>query len=116
MVSITTKEIKKILLIEDPEKDEYIETVLPYIIDMVEDYCNDTFTLRDEHGRIVKVNDEYLLSEGGIVVPIAKIIEFYMHTSGISQESISRVMYSYTNSLPVSITAPLNAYRKVKFV
>lgn len=116
MISLSVKDIKNILQIDEPDMDEYIETMLPFVIEMVENYCNDVFCARGLDGKLIKVDGNYVLSEGGIAIPIAKLIEYYANKSGVSQESISRVMYSYTNDLPKSITTPLNSYRKVKFV
>lgn len=116
MISLSKKDIKAILQIEDPDMDEYIEAMLPLAIDMVEGYCNDVFSTRDLNGKLIKVDDGYVLSEGGIVIPIAKLIQFYTNQSGVTQESVSRVMYSYTSDIPKSITTPLNSYRRVNFV
>lgn len=116
MISLSTKDVKVILQIEESDYDEYIETMLPLTIDMVEDYCNDAFALRTDVGLLAKVDNAYVIREGGLIIPIAKIIQFYMHESGVTQESISRVMYSYSNELPKSVTQALNSYRRVKWV
>lgn len=117
MISLSRKVIKDILIIDETIYDEYIDQMIPTTIAFVEEYCNNEFTVKDKFGQmVVDENENYTISEVGLVLPIAKIIEFYMNKSGVSQESISRVMYSYTNSLPASITKNLNSYRKVNFV
>ena len=117
MKSLSVRKVKTILQIEESDYDDYILEMIPITIAMVESYCNDEFGLRDESGELVKSEEsQYFVSEVGLVAPIAKMIQYYMNKSGVTQESISRVMYSYSGSLPKSITEILNKYRKVKWV
>lgn len=116
MLSLSVRDIKTILQIDETEHDDYIEAMLPLVIDMVEDYCNNTFAERNSDGSLVKTKEGYRINKSGIVVPIAKIIEYYMNQSGVSQQMVSRVMVTYSDDLPKSITSVLNKYRRVKFV
>lgn len=117
MKSLSVRKVKTILQIEESDYDDYIKQMIPITIAMVEEYCNDEFGMRDDLGEFIQGEyDEYFISEPGLIVPIAKMIQYYMNKSGVTQESISRVMYSYSGGLPKSITQILNSYRKVKWV
>lgn len=116
MFSLSVKDVKSILQIEDTQHDDYIETMLPIIISFTEQYCNDIFTVRTMNGSYYKDQSGYQLVDMGIMIAIAKVIEFYMLKSGVSGEGVSRVSYSYSTELPKSILDILNQYRKVKFV
>lgn len=116
MFSLSVKEIKKILQIEDTRHDEYIEIMLPIIIALVEKYCNDVFAMRDDSSFYKKDEDGYKIIDIGIVICIAKIIEFYMLKSGVTQNTVSRMSFSFSNDLPNSIKSVLNEYRKVRFI
>lgn len=116
MFSLSTKDIKVILQIEDTEYDDYITTMLPIVIALTEDYCNDIFAIRSPNGSLMKDQEGYKILDVGIVIAIAKIIEFYMNKSGVIQNTVSRVSYSFATELPKSITQILNQYRKVKFI
>lgn len=117
MHSLSVKKVKNILQIEESDYDNYIEEMIPLSIAMAEEYCNNEFGLRDELGVLIKSEDnEYFINKAGLVVPIAKMIQYHMHKSGVTQESISRVMYSYAGGLPKSITQMLNPHRKVEWI
>lgn len=116
MFSLSEKEIKAILQIEETDYDEYIESVLPSTITFVEKYCNREFAMRNADGKLEKNNNGYIINEEGIVVAIAKIIEYFMNRSGVTQEMISRSITMFSADLPKSITTILNSYRRVRFV
>lgn len=117
MFPLSLKDVKTILQLEDTtEHDSYIETMLPIIISLVEQYCNSIFALRNLDGTLLNSHEGYVLVEAGIIIAIAKIIEFYMQQSGVIQNTVSRVSYSFSTELPKSILEVLNQYRRVRFI
>lgn len=116
MFSLSSKDVKEILQMDETEHDNYINIMIPIVISIVENYCNDVFAVRNVDGTLFKDQEGYLIFEAGIILAIAKIIEFYMLESGISQNTVSRVTYTFSTELPKSIKDILNQYRKVRFI
>lgn len=115
MFPISVKTVKTLLNIESPQFDDYLEMMLPITIALVEKHCNNTFAVRNEiDGTFIKSNDGYLISEMGLILVIAKIIEFYLTKAGISYEAVGRMTYTYAKDLPQPILDSLKSYSKSK--
>src|SRR5438477_165963 len=106
MNDLQLKEIKKILQITDNSKDGYITEMLPLVIDFVRDYCN----------------NPQLELRSGVVIAIAKTIEFYMNNTSLASKTVSRMSETFSNAIPASILNLLEPYKtngdsngKVKF-
>lgn len=101
MSTLTTKEVKDFLNLNDVTKDKYIQEMIPDAIQFVRDYCS----------------TPELEIKGGVKIAVIKIIEFYMSNSNIQSESISRMSRTYFDQLPASILELLEPYNnKVKFL
>src|SRR5690606_23131764 len=107
--------VKILLSIEDTDKDDYLREALPIVISLTETYCGKDFAVRNPDGTMTQLHDGYVLSDAGIIMVIAKILEFYMNKAGVTQEVISRTSFMFTSDLPKSLIQVLNTYREVKF-
>lgn len=113
MFPISIKDVKDVLSIETTEHDNYIEKMIPITLALTEQYCNNkTLVLRDALGNYMKTNEGYMLTDMGLIIVIAKIIEFYMVKAGITYEAIGRMVYTYANDLPTPILNALKSYSK----
>ena len=112
MFSLSVKDVKTLLTIETTQYDEYIEKMLPIVIDLTEKYCKRDFAIRNSNGTYFKEDESYMLNELGLMIIIAKIIQFYLNNSGVSYESISRVTQTFSSDLPKALYASMNTYRK----
>ena len=116
MFALSVKKVKALLEIEDTEKDKYLEEMLPVAISFVEEYCNNSFAVRDEEGELVKDSGSYQMTKEGIILPLVKLIEYFMHEAGVTQSTISRISKSVSDNIPASIRTSLNSYRVVNFL
>lgn len=118
MFALSVKDIKTLLNIESTEFDSYIEMMLPIVISLVEKHCNNEFAKRNLDGTYQKTNEGYMLNEMGLMIIIAKIIEFYLVKAGLSYESIGRITYTYSQDLPKAILDAMKSYSKgrIKFL
>lgn len=89
--------------LSDTSKDDYIEFILPLIIEFVQDYCGETFEDPQQPGLYT--------FRGGLKVTIAKMIQFHMNKSGIQSEGISRRSVAYNTEYPKYITDALDMYK-----
>lgn len=96
-------ELRAILRIDtaDSNFDEYIDTMLPLVIEFVQDYCGQSF--QDSKG-------EYTF-RGGLKIAIAKMIEFHMNKSGVASEGLSRQSTTYNTEYPPYIMDVLDQYK-----
>lgn len=101
-------EIKGILGIPliDTSKNEYIQTMLPLLLESVMAYTNNNFNIQA---------DGTLRIPGGVKIYLAKAIERNTMTTGLKSRSMGSVTYSYDNSVPDELKGFLKPYRKVKF-
>lgn len=101
MITLDVNDVKKRLQIKHNRHDEYIEEVIPDLIEYAEAYCNQTF--------------EEL--PGPVKLFVAKAIEYNMNKAGLSSESVGgELSYSYDMDFPQSLMKLLKPYRKVRFV
>lgn len=100
-------EIKGILgiPITDTSKNEYIQTMLPLLLEAVMAYTNNTFIQADGTIRL----------PGGVKIYLAKAIERNTMQTGLSSRTMGSVSYSYDHSVPNELKDFLKPYRKVKF-
>lgn len=113
MFAISVKDVKEILQLESTQYDNYIEKMLPITLAFTEKYCNNNeLVIRDINGAYLKTNEGYMLSDMGLIIVIAKIIEFYMSKAHITYESISRINFTYASDLPTPILTALASYSK----
>jgi len=106
---LDVSDVKTLLQIaeDDTSKDDYLEAVIPLLVDYAKDYCKQTFT-----------EDEVEVLPGGVQLAIAKMAEFNM--ANVAEKSTTVGAYSTTlvagTEYPKSITKLLRPYRQVKFV
>ncbi len=105
---MTKEEVKQILQIpsDDTSQDEYIETMLPMLVEFVQAECNNDFT--DEEGEVQL--------PGPLKVAIAKMIEYNTRSSGVASKSLGRKSVSYSLDFPDSILRLLRPYKRVRFI
>jgi hypothetical protein len=102
-------DVKTLLQIaeDDTSKDDYLEAVLPMLVEYVKDHCKQTFT-----------EDEVEVLPGGVQLAIAKMAEFNM--ANVAEKSTTVGAYSTTlvagTEYPKSIMKLLRPYRQVSFV
>lgn len=101
-------EIKGILgiPITDTSKNEYIQTMLPLLLEAVMAYTNNSFNI---------AADGTLRLPGGVKIYLAKAIERNTMQTGLSSRTMGSVSYSYDHSVPNELKDFLKPYRKVKF-
>ena len=113
MFNISVKDVKTFLNIESTQYDEYIMAMLPVTIDLVEKHCNNKFASRNEDGTFLETEEGYYtINVMGLMIIIAKIIEFYLTNAGVSYEGIGRITYTYRSELPKSIIDSMRVYSK----
>lgn len=104
MKELDVTEVKAILNWKRDKYDKYVETMLPLMIEAVEDYCNNQFI--DEDGK----KD----IPAGVKVAIAKWIEYNTIQSGVTSRS-QGVSYNYDGNIPDNIKTLLRPHRRMKF-
>lgn len=112
MLILSVKDVKTLLNLESTQYDNYIEAMIPVVIDLVEKHCNDEFSIRNIDGNFINTNEGYIITNIGLKIVISKIIEYYLIKAGISYESIGRINYTYTTDLPPSIINSMKPYHK----
>jgi hypothetical protein len=93
--------IKVMLGIADNSKDDYLNIVIPLIVDDVQEQCNNTFDISN--------------LPSGIIRYLAKALEFDMGDSRLKSRSLGNVSYSFNTELPGSVAKLLRPYKKVRF-
>lgn len=89
---------------KNDKHNDYVETMLPLMIEAVKDYCNNPF--KDDDGK------ENI--KGGAKIAVAKWIEYNTIQAGIESRS-QGVSYSYSIDIPDSIKTLLRPYKRVRF-
>ena len=102
---MTIDQVKKLLGIRNEKHDDYIEAMIPILMEYARGYCNATFFIGNEE-----------VIPGPVKLFVAKAIEFNMNPAGVSGRSMGGASYSYETDFPPSITRLLKPYRKVRFV
>lgn len=97
--------VKNMLGIKTTKHDTYLETVLPLMIDIVEEKFYGSFELDELGEKIIPSSAK---------IAIAKWIEFNMNVAGLKSES-EGISYSYSLEVPQSIKELLPR-PKVKFL
>ena len=96
--------VKILLGLNSNKHDDYIEEMIPILVDYAKEYCNNSFT-RD--------GEECLPNP--LALFVAKAIQFNMNPTGVSGRSMGGASYSYETDFPDSILRMLRPYRKVRF-
>jgi len=99
--------VKTILWIVDTEFDDYLNTVVPMMLEYAEKYCNQEW--RDDNGNPEDV-------PGPVIMFITKAAEYSILQAGVQSEKLGDYSISVTDDIPDSVLAHLKPYRKVKFV
>lgn len=94
-------QLKKILGISDDSRDDYLNIMIPLVVDDVQEQCNDTFDVNN--------------LPSGIIRYLAKVLEFEMGDSRLKSRSMGNVSYSFNTELPDSVTKLLRPYKRVRF-
>jgi hypothetical protein len=99
-------EVKGILglSIADTKHDGYFELCVPLFFEFIQDYCNSSFL--DDEG--------YPKLKGGAKIAVAKMVEYNMQKSGITNRKFDEVSYSYSLDFPPSILALLQPYSRIR--
>lgn len=98
-------EVKNILGYKTNKHDAYIDTVIPLLIEYIEDYCNYQFT--DELGKPIV--------RGGAKIAIAKMVEYNLNKAGTQSSSLGgELSYTYTTDFPPSIIRLLEPYMRIR--
>ena len=97
-------DVKMLLGLKTDKHDQYIEAMIPILMEYAKDYCNTSFFIAEEE-----------IIPGPVKLFIAKAIEFNMNPAGVSARSMGGASYSYETDFPSSITRLLKPYRKVRF-
>lgn len=100
------EEYKNINEEQSSNHDKYYMTMLPLLLDYVEEYCNHRFP-KDSNG---KPN-----LPGGVKIFLAKSIQHNMTKAGIKSRSMGSVSYSYDLEFSDSLLKYLRPYKKVRF-
>lgn len=95
-------QVKKIQQIKDTSKDDYLNTIIPLLLDDAQEQCNQTFKI------------DALPS--GIVLYLAKACEFNLGDTRLKSRSMGNVSYSFNTELPASVTKLLRPYKRVRFI
>ena len=102
---MTIDQVKKLLGIRNEKHDDYIEVMIPILMEYARGYCNTSFFIAGEE-----------VIPGPVKLFVAKAIEYNMNPAGVSGRSMGGASYSYETDFPPSITRLLKPYRKVRFV
>jgi len=106
MNDIITK-VKTISWIIDTEFDDYLNTVVPMLLEYAEKYCNQEW--RDDNGNPEDV-------PGPVIMFVAKATEYSIAQAGVKSETLGDYSISIADDIPASALAHLKQYRKVKFI
>lgn len=101
------EDVKKLLQIKTTKHDDYLDAIIPLIIEDVKAKCNNQF-LDPVSG------DESL--PGGVKIYISKACQYNMQPSNLKSRSMGNVSYSFDLEFPTSITKLLSPYKRLKFV
>ena len=80
---------------------DYVNTMIPILLEFAETKCNNTF-------------DE-IKPPAGIKIFIAESIKHKLNNKGLKARSMGSVTYTYDTELPDKIVKNLNPYKKVRF-
>ena len=80
---------------------EYVNTMIPLLLEFAEDKCNNTF-------------DEFK-PPAGVKIFIAKSISHKLKDKGLKARSMGSVSYTYDTELPDKIVKSLSPYKRVSF-
>lgn len=97
-------EVKQILGWSD--KDEYLATMIPLLVDHVIEYCNNP--LGQNQTPPTKL-------PGAVRLFIAKACEHNTLKAGLKSRTMGSVSYSYDLEFPESLNKYLRPYRRLKF-
>lgn len=94
--------------LSDTSKDTYLTTVIPYIIQFIQEYCKTDF--KNKAGQI-----ELPL---GLKMAVAKMAQYHMKDISIDSESFSGIALKVAEGYPKSIMTILDSYkvRKISFM
>lgn len=94
--------------LSDTSKDDYLKTVIPYIIQFIQEYCKTDF--KNNAGQI-----ELPL---GLKLVIAKMAQYNMKDVSVDSESFSGLALKVAEGYPKSIMTMLDSYkvRKISFM
>ena len=94
--------------LSDTSKDAYLTTVIPYIIQFIQEYCKTDF--KNSAGQI-----ELPL---GLKLAVAKMAQYNMKDVSIDSESIAGLALKVADGYPKSIMTMLDSYkvRKISFM
>lgn len=106
MGNVEVEEVKKLLQIKTNHHDEYLETMIPLLVEWIKDYTNNSFT--DTKGV------ESL--PGGVCIFIAKACEHNMQKAGLKARSMGEVSYTYNLDFPNTLTRFLRPYKRLRFI
>ena len=102
MIDEHVDQVKRILGIKNNKHDDYIEEMVPILIEYAREYCNNPL-----------ITEETL--PGPVRLFVAKAIQFNMNPAGLSSRSMGGASYSYDTDFPESILRQLRSYRRVRF-
>lgn len=103
---ITLQSVKTRLQIKNNNHDEYITEMIPDMVEFSKDYCNNLFLDVD--------GNEVLPS--GVILFVAKAIQYLMNEAGMTQQKMGDVNFSYESDFPPALLRLLKPYKRVKFV
>lgn len=101
------EDVKKLLQIKTTKHDEFLDTIIPLIIEDTKIKCNNLF--------LDPVTGEENLP-GGVKIYIAKACQYNMQPSNLKSRTMGNVSYSFDLEFPSSITKLLAPYKRLKFV
>jgi hypothetical protein len=107
IMAMTTEEVKKLLQIKTTKHDEFLDAMIPLVIEDVKVKCNNLF--------LDPVTGEERLP-GGVKIYVAKACQYNMQPSNLKSRTLGNVSYSFDLEFPASITKSLAPYKRLKFV
>lgn len=99
-------EIKSILGIKGTDDDEYLNVMVPILVEHASAHCNNLFI--DSVTGLVK-------PPGGVRLFVAKACEHNMKEAGLKSRSMGSVSYSYDLEFPESLSKYLRPYKRLRF-
>lgn len=97
-------EVKSLTEIKTDKHDDYILTILPYMIESIKEYCNNQFLDVDGNESL----------PGGARIAISKWIQFNILQAGVNSRS-QGVSYNYETEVPNSIKIHLKPYKRLRW-
>lgn len=98
--TIEIEEIKSILGIKNSKHDEYLNVMIPILLEHVTAFCNNNFA------------DNI---PGGVRLFIAKACEHNMQNAGLKGRTMGTVSYSYELEFPSSLMSYIRPYKRLRF-